>query len=281
MIRPIVSETILYRVEETYGPHRNIEVAMGKRGIAKRILMRRVIQIGVVLGCCLSTAAVLGGQSVPSSNSQENKPPASSQQAPAQKPKDSNPFPEDTSNIPVVPTTAGPNAAPPPPSAPDSGVTSLLHEDTDPIKSPDDPVAGSGSDSGFSSSLQGANDVRIPDEPEKPKRRQKLEPPPHQETAKDDESVGAYYLDQKNWKAALSRFQSALVLDPENPDVYWGMAEAQRQLGEFASSKANYLKVMEYDPDSKHGKEAKKFLKQPEIANAPSVSANQPAKPQQ
>jgi len=74
-----------------------------------------------------------------------------------------------------------------------------------------------------------------------------------------------------------------LVLDPENPDVYWGLAEAQRQLGDYPNAKANYMKVMEYDPDSKHGKEAKKFLKQPELANAPAVSANQPAtqQPQQ
>jgi len=54
-------------------------------------------------------------------------------------------------------------------------------------------------------------------------------------------------------------------------------------LGDYPNAKANYMKVMEYDPDSKHGKEAKKFLKQPELANAPAISANQPAtqQPQQ
>jgi len=31
--------------------------------------------------------------------------------------------------------------------------------------------------------------------------------------------------------------------------------------------------VMEYDPDSKHGKEAKKWLMEPELAHAPGVSA--------
>ena len=95
----------------------------------------------------------------------------------------------------------------------------------------------------------------------------------HQETAKEDEDVGTFELSRKNWKAALSRFQSAVVTDPDNPDVYWGMAEAQRQLGDFANAKANYLKVLEYDPDSKHGKEAKKLLKDPQLANAPAVSA--------
>ena len=45
-------------------------------------------------------------------------------------------------------------------------------------------------------------------------------------------------------------------------------------LGDFANAKANYQKVMEYDPDSKHGKEAKRLLKDPQLANAPAVSAN-------
>jgi hypothetical protein len=59
--------------------------------------------------------------------------------------------------------------------------------------------------------------------------------------------------------------------------VYWGIAEAQRNLGDYANAKANYQKVMEYDPDSKHAKEAKKWLKEPELAKAPAVSVIQPS----
>ena len=77
-----------------------------------------------------------------------------------------------------------------------------------------------------------------------------------------------YYLDNKDWKAALSRFQSALVLDPDNPDVYWGLAEAERHLGNFADARANYQKVMDYDPGSRHAKEARKALQDPDFANA-------------
>ena len=94
------------------------------------------------------------------------------------------------------------------------------------------------------------------------------------EGPKEDENVGSYYLQSKDWKGALSRFESAMVLDPENPDVYWGLAEAERHLGQFAEAKANYLKVMEYDPDSRHSKDAKKILKEPEMTNARAVSAN-------
>jgi tetratricopeptide (TPR) repeat protein len=92
--------------------------------------------------------------------------------------------------------------------------------------------------------------------------------------------VGKYYLDNKNWKAALSRFESALVLDPDNPDVYWGLAESQRHLGNFADARANYQKVVDYDPDSRHGKDARKALKDPEIANAKSSAQPSAAAPQ-
>jgi tetratricopeptide (TPR) repeat protein len=92
------------------------------------------------------------------------------------------------------------------------------------------------------------------------------------ETSKEDITVGKYYLDQKNWRAALSRFQSALVLAPEDPEVYWGLAESSRHMGNFADARANYLKVIEYDPGSRHAKDAQKALKDPEIENAKAVT---------
>jgi tetratricopeptide (TPR) repeat protein len=236
------------------------------------------IHIALGFGCGLMAATVLFAQSAPPA--QKPNPPANpSQQQPAQKPPaSSNPFPDDTNNVPVVPTSE--ETAPPPPvpgTGESAGTTSLLHDDTDPVHSPDDPPPGaSGSGDGFSSSLTGANDVNIPDEPKPGKHGKKSDVPVvHQVTAKDDEDVGEFELSRKNWRAALSRFQSAVITDPENPDVYWGIAEAQRNLGDYANAKANYQQVMEYDPDSKHAKEAKKWLKEPELAHAPAVSANQ------
>ncbi len=107
-------------------------------------------------------------------------------------------------------------------------------------------------------------------EPSKHNRKGQQAEPEHHETAAEDENVGAYYLDTHDWKGALSRFQSALVLDPDNPDVYWGLAEAERHLGQFAEARANYQKVMEYDPGSRHAKESKKALEDPQLANAKS-----------
>jgi len=233
--------------------------------------LRTNIALGV--GCGLISAVGLMAQGSPAP--QQQKPPA-------QKPAESNPFPEDTSKVPVVPTTAQP-AAPPASASESSGAetTSLMKNDSDPVHSPDDPVDnGSPGADGFSSSLTGSGDVNIPDE-ERPDKhgRSKNEPVVHQVTAKEDESVGEFELSRKNYKAALSRYQSALVTDSENPDVYWGIAEAQRGLGNFADAKANYQKVVDYDdPESKHSKEAKKLLKSPQLANAPAVSVNQQPK---
>jgi tetratricopeptide (TPR) repeat protein len=245
--------------------------------------MKLRFHIALGIGCGLIAAVGLSAQSTQQPAQPQQKAPANAQpQQPAQKPPAAaNPFPEDTNNVPVVPTNGESAPAPPPAAAGEenAGTTSLLKDDTDPVHSPDDaPPGASGSDSGFSSSLTGTNDVNIPDEMKPGKRARKTdEPPIHQETAKEDEDVGSYELSLKHWKAALSRFQSALVTDPENPEVYWGIAEAQRELGDYPSAKANYLKVMEYDPDSKHAKEAKRLLKDPPLANAPAVSANQPA----
>jgi tetratricopeptide (TPR) repeat protein len=233
-----------------------------------KIRCRRTLILTAVLGLCGAGWAV--------AQAPQQKPTQPSQQ-PSKPPAENNPFPQDTSNVPVIPTSETPaapptNAAlPPPPSGPD-----------DPVRSPDDPVGNPEAESvsGFSSSSSGLDKMQPPPDPDTPRGRHRLaspqEPQPHQETAKEDEDVGRLYLDQKNWRAAVSRFQSAVVLDPENPEVYWGLAEAERHLGQFGAAKSNYEKVMEYDPDSKHAKEAKKLLTGPELANASTAPATQP-----
>jgi tetratricopeptide (TPR) repeat protein len=148
----------------------------------------------------------------------------------------------------------------------------LPGDDTDPVRSPDDPApeAGGGPAEDSSSSLAGLDKLLPPPDDETTGKHKKLRvaEPEHRETAAEDINVGGYYLERKNWKAALSRFQSAMVLDPENPDVFWGLAEAERHLGDFWDARGHYQTVVDYDPDSKHGKEARKALKEPEIANA-------------
>jgi tetratricopeptide (TPR) repeat protein len=240
----------------------------------RRIAMRSKIYIALAVGCGLTMTVGARAQSKPAP---VQKPPAQ-QQPPQKPPADANPFPEDTTSVPVVPTTAEPAPVPAtPPASEGAATTGLLKNDTDPVHSPDDPATDGSNAEGFSSSLAGTGDVNIPDEERRDKHgRVQQQPAVHQETAKEDESVGEFELNRKNWRAALSRYQSALVNDPENPDVYWGIAEAQRGLGNYAEAKANYQKVVDYDdPESKHSKEAKKLLKSAQLANAPAVSANE------
>ena len=239
--------------------------------------MRRGIAVALVLAGCLG-AGVARGQADNSGHAKTKKNAAAQGQSPAatQPPADANPFPGDTTNVPVMPTSITPDV---PAASPDEAVDKMAapFDDLDPVKSPDTAdAADAGTDivqGRESSSDIKSMDSLLPapgdDEPTgKGKHKNDALAGPPKETSKEDINVGQYYLDNKNWKAALSRFQSAMVLAPDEPEVYWGLAEANRHLGNFAEAKANYQKVIDYDPDSKHAKDAKKALKEPELGNA-------------
>lgn len=244
--------------------------------IAARIAM---LVTGVALAG-LPAIALAQSAAGPQQGKQQQSQPAQSQSG-QKPPQDANPFPENTDSVPVMPNANSPGA-PPLPAPDDASTVTLPNAEGDPVRSPDE-TEGTGGGDGSSSSSAGLDELtKAPPDTGKPGKHGKDDdadvPVEHHEGAKEDESVGSYYLDQKNWKAALSRYESALVLDPENPDVYWGLAEAERHLGNLPDAKAHYQKLIEYDPDSKHGKEAKKILKDPEMAGVRAVSANAPAK---
>ena len=234
--------------------------------------MKRGPGIAMVLASCLLAAPGLCAQAPADKNAagQSNADGKNAAGAPAQTSPQagSNPFPDDTSNVPVMPKSLTEDVAP---GALNDAAASLPGDDVDPVKSPDQASDESGNPQ-VMESTSAAKDLDSllpkPGEDEPGNRKSKTEAPEHQETAKEDISVGKYYLDNKNWKAALSRFQSALVLAPDEPDVYWGLAESDRHLGNFAEARANYLKVIDYDPGSKHAKDAKKALEDPQVGNA-------------
>lgn len=212
----------------------------------------------------------LHAQAAASGENKQNPPAAQSSpnQNPSQK-QQGNPFPEDEGNVPVMPSNSAPDVS----GANGDARAAAPATDSDPVRSPDEQTPGaSGTPSGFSSSSSGTDDALLPPPDDERGKKKKgddaeIEAFP-KETPQEDMNVGNYYLDQKDWRGALSRFQSALVLAPDNPDVYWGLAECERHLGQFAAARDNYQKVMEYDPGSRHAKDAKKLLKDPELANA-------------
>lgn len=188
-----------------------------------------------------------------------------------------NPFPEDEKSVPLMPAANAPDFS----ADVNGGHAAVPAVDKDPVRSPDDEETDSSQAvDGFSSSRSGLGNVMAPPPDEPTRKGEKGDDSAvdsfPRETPKEDVDVGTYYLNNHDWKGALSRFQSALVLAPDNPDVYWGLAECERHLGQYAAARANYLKVMEYDPGSHHAKDAKKALRDPEIANAKSEGPAQP-----
>jgi hypothetical protein len=265
------------------------------RDALRNLEMKPVFGMSLIFFSLATTIPALraqaqGGNGTPNS-SQNNQAPgqkgpdSAKQPAQVQPQSNANPFPEDTSNVPVMPTRNIPGL---PPGADDGGNArvNLPADDMDPVRSPEDEsAAAQGREGSSSSSMAGMGDLLPgPDDQSQPGKRNKKNSQgmvEHHETAAEDEDVGSYYLSNKNWKAALSRFQSAMVLDPDNPVVYWGLAESQRHLGDFADARANYERVVEYDPDSRQGKDARKALNEPEIANAKTPAKTQSTEPAQ
>ena len=249
--------------------------------------MKRGFLCALLLAGCLMAASQAHAQAAPSQTS-----PSDNGQKPTPAPprQESNPFPGDTTNVPVMPSKDTPALPEGTPSGDDNAAESLRiplpGNDLDPVRSPDDAARESDSAQELesSSSSRAGMDKLLPstdddDQPLGKHRKQAAKVPEHQETSAEDIEVGKYYLQTKNWKAALSRFESAMVLSPDDPEVYWGLAESARHLANFAEARGYYQKVAEYDPDSKHGKEAIKALKDPEIANARAASPAPPPAP--
>lgn len=239
--------------------------------------MRRLLSVALVVAGGL-TALGQAPPAQPNKPATESQKPAPEASQPA-KTSSANPFPEDTSTVPVMPSIS--TSAPPEGSY--SGAAGvglpLPGDDLDPVRSPEDPEPAATTETEDSSSSQTGLERLLPkpeDDPSGKKKKLFVKEPTHQEAASKDIEIGNYYLDRKNWKAALSRFESALVLDPENPDVYWGLAEAQHHLGDLANAKANYLKLLDYDPDGPHGRQARKELKDPALSKAPGATQGQP-----
>jgi hypothetical protein len=240
--------------------------------------MKRIFSVALVLVGSLAALSQLPAQAPANGQS---KPAEAEKPAPSTPSQPSaNPFPEDITTVPVMPS----KSAPPPEgseSEPEGYRTPLPSQDLDPVRSPDDPEpassAANDSEEGYSSSSKGLESLLPrPEDDQDKKNKKPVKQLTKEEVAAKDIQVGNYYLERKNWKGAFSRFESALVLDPEDPDVFWGLAEANRHLGNLADARANYEKVAEYDPDSRHGKEAVKALKEPEIAKGKNAAPPAP-----
>jgi tetratricopeptide (TPR) repeat protein len=69
--------------------------------------------------------------------------------------------------------------------------------------------------------------------------------------------VGDFYLKRKKYRAALSRYQEAVQVDPDYPQAYLGMGKVYDRLGLRQKALENYRKYLDLLPSSKQAEEAR------------------------
>jgi tetratricopeptide (TPR) repeat protein len=82
---------------------------------------------------------------------------------------------------------------------------------------------------------------------------------PHR-AAKDIE-VGEYYLKLKNYRAALERFNDALLYKPNDAEGTFDLAVTQEKMDLFAKARQNYSRYLEILPEGPKAKESQEALK--------------------
>lgn len=85
---------------------------------------------------------------------------------------------------------------------------------------------------------------------------------PHR--AMKDMEVGNYYLKQKNYRAALERFNDALRYKPNDAQALYGLAYTQEKLDLLEQSRRNYSKYLEVLPHGPKAKECEEGLQRVE-----------------
>jgi tetratricopeptide (TPR) repeat protein len=86
------------------------------------------------------------------------------------------------------------------------------------------------------------------------------EDPPHEDIhqpAWKSVEVGDFYLKRKKYRAALSRYQEAVKVDPDYPQAYLGMGRLYDRLGLSQKALENYHKYLDLLPSSKQAEEAR------------------------
>lgn len=81
---------------------------------------------------------------------------------------------------------------------------------------------------------------------------------PHR--AEKDIEVGNYYLKLKNYRAALERFNDALLYKPNDADATYGLAVTQERMDLFTQAYKSYSRYLEVLPKGPMAKDAQEAL---------------------
>jgi tetratricopeptide (TPR) repeat protein len=82
---------------------------------------------------------------------------------------------------------------------------------------------------------------------------------PHR--AEKDIEVGNYYLRLKNYRAALDRFNDALLYKPHDAEATYGLAVTEEKLDLLSQAYQNYQAYLKLLPAGPHAKEAQEGIK--------------------
>lgn len=80
--------------------------------------------------------------------------------------------------------------------------------------------------------------------------------------AEHDRNVGETYLASNNFDAARQRFEEALRVTPDNPLLFFRLAQAMQGLQRLDPARMYYRKYLEVEPKGKFAKDAKKQIEQ-------------------
>lgn len=134
---------------------------------------------------------------------------------------------------------------------------------------------------GESSSRDSVIDLSAKPAPE-PARKEEddavLKPWDPHKAAKDVE-VGQYYFKLKNYRAALERFNHALIYKPDDAEAIYGLALTQEKLDLLTLADKNYRRYLEILPHGPKAKEAEAALKriEPSVDLRTALSPNEPS----
>jgi tetratricopeptide (TPR) repeat protein len=98
---------------------------------------------------------------------------------------------------------------------------------------------------------------------EQPDDVQEFHPWDPHKAAKDVE-VGDYYFKRKNYRAAMSRYQEALVYKPNDATANFRLAQCEEKIGEPSDAITHYeayLKILPHGPESTEAQKSLERLK--------------------
>lgn len=100
---------------------------------------------------------------------------------------------------------------------------------------------------------------------------QELHPWDPHKAAKDIE-VGDFYFKRKNYRAAIARYQEALVYKPNDAIANFRLAESQEKVGNLAEAINHYREYLKILPEGPLSNDARKALDRLKAAEAKGVA---------